>query len=191
MNFEGACNYIINLQSSDLSKDLYYHNIDHVNDVYQAALAIARNENINPHELQLLLTAACYHDVGFLKVIEGHEIESCKIASETLPLYGYSIEDIKSINSMIMATKIPQSPRNLLEEILADADLDYLGRDDFFAIGKKLFQELSHQKRVHTEEEWNIIQCAFLTKHHYFTKTAKQMRQSKKDENLQIIKTKF
>lgn len=78
------------------------------------------------HQLQLLLTAASYHDAGSLRVIKHHETDSCKIANEILPSFGYSNDDIKSINSMIMVTKIPQSPSNLLQEILADADFDYL-----------------------------------------------------------------
>ncbi len=191
MDFKDACTYIVNLQNLNLSKDLYYHNVNHVKDVYHAAEAIAQNEHIKPYELQLLLTAACYHDSGFLNVIEGHEIASCEIATEVLPSFGYCNEDIKAINNMIMATKIPQSPTNLLEEILVDADLDYLGRDDFFVIGEMLFKELKHQKQLDTEHEWYTLQFAFLNEHHYFTQTAKQNRQLKKEQNLQIIKAKL
>ncbi len=187
MNFKGACDYILNLLTSGLSKDLYYHNVDHAKDVYRAAETIARNEKIELHQLQLLLTAACYHDAGFLKVIKHHETESCKIANEILPSFGYSNDDIKSINSMIMATKIPQSPSNLLEEILADADLDYFGRDDFFIIGERLFQELKHQGTVENEKDWNTLQVVFLNEHTYFTNTSKMMRTQKKEENLKII----
>ena len=182
---------MLDLLTSGLAKDLYYHNVDHVKDVYRAAETIARNEKIKPHQLQLLLTAACYHDAGFLRVIKHHETESCKIANEILPSFGYSNDDIKSINSMIMATKIPQSPSNLLEEILADADLDYLGRDDFFVIGERFFQELSHQGQVENEQDWNNLQFAFLNKHTYFTNSSTKMRTPKKEENLLIIMAKL
>ena len=83
-----------------------------------------------------------------------------------------------------MATKIPQSPKNHLEEILADADLDYLGRDDFEKISERLFQELALNDR----NEWNKIQISFFEKHNYFTDSAKRMRNEKKQENLEKIK---
>ena len=90
-----------------------------------------------------------------------------------------------------MATQIPQKPRNLTEQILCDADLDYLGRDDFFTIGDKLFAELSMYGMINTEEEWNRLQTGFLEKHHYFTVTALKLRKDKKDENLAIVKSKI
>lgn len=114
---------MLNLQDLNLAKELYYHTVNHVKNVYRAAEAIAENEHINRNELQLLLTAACYHDAGFLYVIEGHEIASCEITAEVLPSFGYDNEDISAINNMIMAIKIPQSPNNLLEEKIIEAKL--------------------------------------------------------------------
>ena len=92
---------------------------------------------------------------------------------------------------MIMATKIPQSPKNHLEEIICDADLDYLGRDDFFVIGDKLFAELSMYGIIDSENDWNKLQVTFLEKHHYFTKTALKNRKSKKEQHLVLIKSKI
>jgi hypothetical protein len=89
---------------------------------------------------------------------------------------------------MIMATRIPQTPHNLLEEIIADADLDYLGRDDFWTIGNKLFTELQMYSIIQTEDEWNRLQIKFLEQHHYFTRTAIETRKQKKDEYMAILK---
>jgi hypothetical protein len=90
---------------------------------------------------------------------------------------------------MIMATRIPQTPHNLLEEILADADLDYLGRDDFFIIGNRLYDELAMYGIVNDRYDWNRLQVRFLENHHYFTQTAIRMRKAKKEEHLQLIKS--
>ena len=92
---------------------------------------------------------------------------------------------------MIMATQIPQTPHNKLEQIICDADLDYLGRDDFFTIGNKLFDELCMYGIINTELEWNKLQVRFLEKHHYFTPSAKKIRKAKKAENLALIKSKI
>src|ERR1700712_5187488 len=128
MQFKKAVDFILKKLSAELPATLSYHTIDHVRDVYNAAELIGQQESVSGDDMQLLLTAAAYHDAGFIKAAAGHEEESCRLATETLPYFGYKPGDIEKICGMIRATKIPQSPENNLEEILADADLDYLGR---------------------------------------------------------------
>ena len=159
--------------------------------MYDAAKQIAKKEKVGGDDLTLLLTAALFHDSGFLIDQKEHEKLSCDVARQYLPQFGYGPEQIEKICGMIMATQIPQKPRNLTEQILCDADLDYLGRDDFFTIGDKLFAELSMYGMINTEEEWNRLQTGFLEKHHYFTVTALKLRKDKKDENLAIVKSKI
>lgn len=141
--------------------------------------------------MKQLLSAALFHDSGFLVQSKGHEKISCDFARQYLPEFGYSEEQINKICGMIMATKIPQSPTNKLEEILAEADLDYLGRDDFFIIGNKLFNELSFYGIINSEEEWNKIQERFLENHHYFTDTAITLRRNTKNRYFKEIKSKL
>lgn len=191
MQFRQAGKYILNKLAKELPAHLSYHNVGHTQDVFSAAERIAEHENISQHDKDLLLTAAWYHDSGFLKIAKGHEEESCGIAQQVLPQYGYNQDDIEKICGMIRATKVPQLPKNHLEQILADADLDYLGRDDFFAIGDRLYQELRSLGALHNEREWNESQLQFLTAHRYFTKTAQLMRQEKKEENLEQIRAKL
>ena len=92
---------------------------------------------------------------------------------------------------MILATKIPQSPMTLLEKILCDADLDYLGRDDFYQIGNKLHEEMRNGGLIETEREWNLIQKTFLESHRYHTKFARANRENKKGQHLQEIAAKL
>lgn len=191
MQFKQAGKYIISKLSKELPRHLSYHSVDHIQDVYAAAEQIGKQEGVSAHQMRLLLTAAWYHDSGFLRGAKDHEEESCRIAQQALPGFGYSDADIEKICGMIMATKIPQAPKSHLEEILADADLDYLGRDDFFTIGDKLFNELSVFGFIHNEDEWNRLQVRFLENHHYFTKSALASRQAKKEAHLQQVKAKL
>lgn len=191
MQFKSAGEFIIQKLGNELSPKLSYHSVAHILDVYDAAEKIGAAENISADKMKLLLIAAWYHDSGFLKGAKGHEEESCRIARETLPGFDYKPNEIEQICGMIMATKIPQSPKNNLEEILADADLDYLGRDDFFAIGNQLFKELTNFGSIKTVQEWDELQVRFLESHHYFTNTALQLRQAKKQVHLEQIKAKL
>lgn len=188
MDLTRARSYIEYRLSSELPAGLSYHSPAHMRDVYAATERIAAAEGIAGSELELLRTAALFHDVGFIRQTTDHERIGCDIARESLPEFGYADTDIESICGMIMATRIPQQPNNKLEEIIADADLDYLGRDDFWTIGKQLFDELRYYGRIATVDEWNALQIRFLEQHHYFTKTAISSRAEKKEEHLKRLK---
>jgi len=187
MQFEQAGKFIINRLRNELPGHFTYHNIAHALDVRNAAEVLAREENVCATDMQLLLTAALYHDSGFLLGVQGHEEESCRIAQTVLPGYSYTANEIDLICGMIRATRMPQSPLSLLEEILADADLDYLGRDDFFDTGDRLFEELTLSGVVMDRAAWNKLQLDFLQNHHYFTASAIKLRQAKKEYNIAQI----
>jgi len=182
--------YILNKLAHELPAHLKYHTIAHTMDVYHQSIDIANEENVSGHELQLLLIAALYHDAGYLKQRENHEHISCEMAREVLPKFSYDEADIDKICEIIMATKLPQSPTSKLGAIICDADLDYLGRDDFFEMGHGLYQEMQTAGVVKSESEWNHIQIAFLEKHHFFTETSLRLRESKKQENLNKLRLK-
>lgn len=191
MDYQSITTIILDKLKNELPTNLSYHSVAHVQDVIETTDRIATAEGVNPIELVLLKTAALFHDTGFLYGAKDHEKKSCDIAQEYLQQHGYSQAQIDLIKGMIMATKIPQSPMTHLEQILADADLDYLGRDDFFNIGNKLYDELAMFGMINSEKDWNLLQEHFLEQHNYHTTTAIAMRSAKKEENLNIIKTKL
>jgi uncharacterized protein len=191
MQFEEAGSFIINKLKNGLPGQLSYHNTDHALDVYHAAELIGHEEHVTDEEMKLLLTAAWYHDAGFLIRAKGHELESCKMVNEILPAYGYSEKQIEVICGLIMATRLPQTPKTHLEQILADADLDYLGRDDFFEIGEQLFKESYFNGIINNEDEWDQKQVKFIENHHYFTKTSVSLREAAKIRNLQKVKARI
>jgi uncharacterized protein len=187
MNFLSAKSFILN-ELDALSPALTYHGKHHTLDVFAVSEQLCISEKVSENDTLLVLTAALFHDVGFLRHYRDHEAHSCRFAQEMLPNFGYRGGAIKKICSLIRATKIPQSPKNLLERILCDADLDYLGRDDFYAIGQTLFQEMRVLKMIDTEENWNAIQIRFLEKHAYFTESNQQERAALKEKHLNQLR---
>lgn len=190
MEFEKASNYIQEVLKTQLSPLLFYHSYAHTMGVLKAAVEIAKDENIlNEQELLLLKTAALYHDSGFLNTYENNtEEEACVIAREVLPKFDYNSFEIETVCKLIMKTKMPQQPETHLEKILCDADLNYLGHDNFIVIGNKLLQELNAMGKPIDEKEWNKLQIEFLQSHHYWTATAILNRENKKAEHLQRLK---
>lgn len=189
INFQKAKQYTINLLGSDLSKDFIYHDLTHTLDVYKSASILGKMANLGEHELLLLQTAALYHDVGLIYNLVGHEEKGIEVIKEVLPEFGYSFDDIEIISQMIAATKVPQSPKNKLEELMCDADLDYLGRDDFFLLASKLHLEWNRMKiNEMAFDEWISIEKEFLNSHQYYSPEARALRDIGKKENLNQLK---
>lgn len=188
-DFSKAKQYVVHLLESDLSKGFLYHDLNHTLDVYRSASELGKMAGLSSNDLMLLETAALYHDVGLIYVFNGHEEKSVEIVREKLPKFDYNKDEIEQIANMIMATNLPQKPKNQLEMLLCDADLNYLGRDDFFVLAAKLQLEW---RRLNVNDirfdEWIAFEKDFLSKHEYFTKEARELRDEMKKENLDQLK---
>jgi hypothetical protein len=191
MDFVGARDYIIGRMRKELSPSLTYHTIEHTLDMHRAAIRLMEMECFDDeHERLLIETAACYHDAGMMVSYNDHETQSVLIAGEMLPTFGYILEDIDEVAGLILVTKLPQMPATLPEQILCDADLDSLGRDDFFIESFKLQLEWNLNGIAQTSlEEWLRFEVKFFTGHKYFTKSGRALRQEQKRKNLLEITT--
>lgn len=172
----------------NLPKDLYYHTPEHTMDVISAAERIGMNEGCSQDEIFLLKTAALFHDAGYTRDKREHEKHGCVIVTEMLPKHGISKEKIDAICALIMATKVPQQPLSKLDKIICDADLDYLGRNDYFTIAENLHREFIACGKIKDERDWMQLQLEFLQSHKYFTDTCIRTRQPVAEENLRKIR---
>ena len=180
---------IISQLRAHLLPALYYHSPEHTLDVLASAERIGKNEGITETEMHLLKTAALFHDSGYLFTAKNHEENSCRIARMLLPKYEFTEDAISIVCNLIMATKVPHQPKNKLEEIICDADLDYLGREDFPHLSHQLYKEMKMFDKVSDENKWNEMQIVFFEKHRYFTATSKALRTPAKEKYLQHIRS--
>lgn len=184
-DYSQAIAYSLNRLEKELSPKLAYHNLWHtVEDVIPACARIARHIGISEEEMRLLEIAAAFHDIGYTESFTTHEIVGVRIAVQVLPDYGFSSREIETIMGLIIATRLPQSPRTLLEEILADADLDVLGRDDFFPRSEDLRQEWTSFGREVELKQWQEGQLLLLKSHDYFTAAARLLRNEMKESHI-------
>jgi len=190
-DFEGAKKSILDRLKNELNPKYYYHSLEHSKDVYMMATELGKLEKISENEMILLKTAALFHDSGFLESYVGHEEVSAKIAKKTLPEFNYNSEEIEIIEKMILSTTVPQTPETLLEKILCDADLDYLGRDDYSKISNRLFLEWKDMGNILTQQKWNETQINLFEIHNFFTKSSIKLRQKKKMINLLKLKNNY
>lgn len=187
INYRKAEKALLKKLNKELPDNLYYHDVRHTEDVCQAVERLAFMEGIEGEDLFLLKTAALFHDAGFVEQYEKNEWIGARMAKEMLPNYGYTEEQLEQIASMIDATQVPPDPNNHLERIICDADLDYLGREDFHEIADQLRKELMERGYIHSMIEWDRVQVSFLRQHQYFTDSAINLRRKKKLEHLRQI----
>lgn len=187
MNIEKLKKHIITLLENELSKKLSYHGVHHTLKVLNVSEQYVDRLKISTSDANLLFTAALLHDTGFISTYDNHEETSILFAKKILPEWNYTEQNIKKIEGMIRATKIPQQANNLLEQILADADLDYLGTNQFYSVGETLYKELLAFEKIQERKQWDEIQVKFLQKHKYHTTFAKENREQVKQIHLKEL----
>jgi class 3 adenylate cyclase len=180
---------ILDKLERELPDYLFYHNVKHTVDVVTEVELIGWGEGCSDEEILLLKTAGLFHDAGHTVAYDNHEFYGTELVREMLPKYSYSQEQIDRICEIIMATKLPPRPGNLLEEIICDSDLDYLGRSDFIPVSNTLFEELKAQKKIMELNDWNKLQVKFISGHQYFTKTARSLREVNKQLQIERIQS--
>ena len=175
---------ILDRLERELPSNLYYHNLKHTLDVITGVELIGNNEGLDKKDILLLKTAALFHDSGHIIAYENHEAHGAVLAKQYMPDFGYTPSEIQTVCRLIMSTKMPPRPSDILEKIMCDADLDYLGRKDFIPVSDNLYRELAERGLVGDKLEWNKIQIEFITNHQYFTETASKLREVNKQEQV-------
>ena len=179
--------FIVEKLRNELPGNLTYHGVHHTLDVYQVCNQYIKRLHLSNDHAFLLRAASLLHDVGLIWTYSGHEEASIRFAWQELPGHGFQLSEIKKIEEMIRCTQIQQKPKNILEQIICDADLDYLGRNDVDKISNTLYQEFLAYKIVEDEESWDRLQVKFLTMHEYYTSYALKFRAPNKKRYLENI----
>lgn len=188
VNLAAIRSHVVIMLNAGLSRALTYHDIHHTLDVAARCLNIAGDEGITDKQVLLELhVAALYHDTGFMFTYHHHEEKSCEIARQQLPAFGMDEKAVNNVCDLIMATKVPHAPGNDLQEIISDADLDYLGREDFFETGDRLRLELIAFKLISPGQDWDDRQLDFLQEHRYFTKSSMTKRSPAKNKFIEQL----
>jgi class 3 adenylate cyclase len=178
---------ILDKMEKELPDFLFYHNVKHTVDVVTEVELIGWAEGCSDEEILMLKTAALFHDVGHTVSYDDHEYQGTLMARKMLPAYGYTDEQIERICKIIMSTKLPPRPTDLLEQIICDSDLDYLGRSDFIPVSNTLYEELKAQDKIASLNDWNRLQVKFISGHQYFTGTARRLREVNKKLQIERI----
>ncbi|MCX7798287.1 MAG: HD domain-containing protein [Melioribacter sp.] len=185
---EKVKNYVLSLLKSKIPSNNVYHDVEHTINVAEAAELIGKESRLKDDELEIVVIASWFHDIGYIDKVDGHEELSAKYAEEFLLKEGYPIEKIEQVKNCIKATKVPQKPNNLLEEVICDADLSHLGKITFKDRNDLFREEFeSYFGRQLTEAEWLKKSIDFLNAHKFFTEYARKEFNEQKKKNIELL----
>jgi predicted metal-dependent HD superfamily phosphohydrolase len=173
-------------------EELKYHNRKHIEAVVSAAAKMAAHYELDKQQYFIVMAAAWFHDIGYyLANGSNHEQRGAEAAESFLNEYGVESDTILKIKNCIMATKLPQKPNTLSEQILCDADTFHLGTEDFFEADKllRIEQEILSKGKI-DKAGWRNQTITFLENHHYHTAYCQALLGAKKKENLEKLKEK-
>lgn len=153
-----------------LPDDLAYHIDAHsIADVLPTTIRLVEKHNelvmrndkrvegqdiISEKELMLLKVAAMFHDVGFMFLYRRNEPVGAFIAELILTKLGFREKNSALVKGMILATTVPQSPKNLLSQLLCDADVANLGRPDFWYKNGLCYAEQKKHGITYSPDAW-------------------------------------
>jgi adenylate cyclase len=192
INFVGIRSFILNKLSVELSKELIYHSVEHTLRVEAAAMKYAGLENLNEHETLLIRTAALFHDAGFIERYEHNEELGALLFEKNAQTFGFNEADMRMVSDIILSTSYAAVPKNVLEAIMRDADLDYLGTADYHRTAQSLFDEMAKFGQSHTPQKTLEIQLDYLkNRHTYYTDSAKKLRNEGKQKRILELQQKL
>lgn len=178
--------YVFSLLTKELNAAYLYHNVSHTQRVVNATKELIEGEGISETDANVLLLAAWFHDLGYVKGSDSHEEKSVQIAANFLEEYNIDESIIKEVSTLIRATKMGQEADSVLEKIIKDADCFHFSGKGYSDISDLLREELhAVNDKKFTDAEWIQENIAFLsTQHHYYTNYAQEHWQQGKDKNI-------
>jgi len=176
--------YVLGIFEHDLPPNLYYHDLNHTMSVRQTALTLGAHYEIGEANMEAMEIAALLHDTGYVRAYTGHEKVSGELAVEFLKSHNYPEDRIALVLNLIDATKLVYEPKNLLQKIIKDSDLNNLGQGKYM----KTIANLRHEMKVFLDQEYEDaafmeMNLGFMDGHSYFTEKASELFDGKKAKN--------
>ncbi len=186
---ENAGNFVEQLLKEKLPAKITFHTFEHAKYVAYYSEFIGKRVGLNNDELNLVKLCGWFHDTGYVAAVENHEEESAKIAANFLATNEIDKEIIDRVQECILATRIPQQPKNLISEVLCDADLMHLADDGYFKRIDNMRIEWSNiESKKISKQNFHKKSIRFFQNHQFHTSFMRNYYNNKKQENLKLIK---
>jgi len=184
--------YIRELFRDELPGSIKFHDSNHTLHPFKGVVAVANrialSEGISEADRELLITAAYFHDTGYIREYDKNEPIAARMAGRILKLIGYKPHEIDKIQRMILSTDLDCEPKTHVEKIICDADLDNLGREDFLRLdGRLRAGRGARGVDVSDDVKWYKGTLKLMKSHRYYTESQKQLREEEKQKNMKKL----
>ncbi len=170
--------YVFDKLKEEQSEKMPFHNLEYARHLYEYSIILAKSENLDLEETLIIKTASLFLSLGQTGISQNPEIKAARLAREILPEFKYTEGQINTISNILLAAKWPPEPYDLLEKIMIDIRMEYLGRADFVEVQQKLFQELTEYMQLAiSPNEWINSQISLLQEHEFLTTGARRLRE--------------
>jgi class 3 adenylate cyclase len=173
---------------AELHKNLFFHTAEYSRHLYEYSGLLAKASDLDLEESLFIRTSALLLNVGFTSVYENQENKSAEFAREILPEFNYSEKQITIISNLILSSKWPPEPKNILEMVLYDIKMEFIGRADFIRLYKLLFLEQNQYQKSLDIKEYKSKQLQIIQHYQFYTESAKRLREIPLEEQLSRIK---
>jgi len=183
---DAAHSYVASYFKEHCSQDFLYHNYQHTASVVAAAAELCTHYQLSDQKVFIVKIAALFHDLGYLDDSNNHEAASMSLATKFLSQHQADPAVTEQVIACIEATKMPQKPQNLLQQIVCDADLSHFSTDSFADKSKQLRKETQTRCGFAiSKEAWRHQTINLLQRHQFHTSYAREHWNLKKMENLE------
>ena len=179
--------YIKDYFAEHIRQEYVFHDLEHTVQTVAAVHMIGEGFHLDQRDMLVLQLATWFHDTGYFDGPKDHEARSCTIAEQYLR-GKISDDELEAVLGCIRATKVPQQPNNLLEQIICDGDLSHLGMESYWDRTGKFRQELIlTRKSIMSEQDWVDFELNFMLNHNYHTAVANELFNKRKAKHIQQL----
>jgi hypothetical protein len=162
-----------------------FHNLEHTQKVVKRTKEIAGHYKLTEDEMLVLFTAAWFHDTGHLFTEPSkHEEKGCEIMRKFMTGKVDDEKIISQTEGCIMSTKLPRNPKNMLQQIICDADTYHFGTKDFKTTNKNALEEQSRRLGKNDPVKFKEETINMLETHQFYTNYAQDLLNERKENNL-------
>ena len=184
--------YVTGLYETLQDDALTFHNLKHTQNVVERTKEIAGHYHVNEKEMLILYTTAWFHDTGYLFTDpEKHEAMSVEVMKKFMLDHTNDTELLSEIEQCIMATKSPRDPKNLLQQIICDADTYNLGTKEFKDTNKRVLKEVRLKNGKVDKAGFMEGTIKMLEEHQFYTTYCKDLLSVTKELNMKKLKNKI
>ncbi len=183
--------YVRDYYAAHFNDQYTFHNYNRTVNIVRNCDALGVSMNLGGQELKLAHLAAWFSELGFSEDHRNYQAKSVKLAREYFRTKKLDDGVFEKLEECILSTRVPQQPVSVISQLLCDATMYHLAEKDSLELADGLRAEYAAVAQVeYSDEEWISEYIKMINHHFYFTRTARELFQKRKEKTLAALQAK-